>query len=465
MLLEHVKQPVIEWQAPVRRGRPPLIAVAVALAALVRALVVYGYRPGFWYPDSAEYLRQMRLGEPGQIRPYGYSWFIDLFPGPTLLTVAQHALSLTAAVVVYFLLRRYALPAWGAVLAVTPLLFDVRQVQSAHSVLSDSLFQSCVLVAICLLLWKRRPSMLLAAASGGLLGLSTLVRPVLLPVLVLIVAWMVVRRAGLRTMSVFVAVALAPVAAYGLWFHSVHGRYAMTNSDGLFLWSRTMSFADCTRMDADLKALCPTPEEVARHQGFGYLTDGKLAGDYLFDADAWLWTGLTPGFTEENNARARRFAVQAIIARPGAFALIALRDVALTLLLSDPVFAGPGGAPFEGEPGLPNPAKIEISYYAYPSTEIAAPVAKAITAYRQIALPGVVFAGLLAAAAYGCWKRRGGPAALPLVVATGLLVLPCAMAQGEYRYALTSVPLACMAVALGVASGQLRTDARQLAMD
>ena len=49
------------------------------------------------------------------------------------------------------------------------------------------------------------------------------------------------------------------------------------------------------------------------------------------------------------------------------------------------------------------------------------------------------------------WRRWGGPAALPWTVAAIGLVVPIALAQYLYRYAITAVPLACLAAGLAFA--------------
>ena len=55
-----------------------------------------------------------------------------------------------------------------------------------------------------------------------------------------------------------------PVAGYAGWYSRQHGAFEMTDSTGVFLYSRVMTFADCSRMPlpADLVSLCtPVPPD------------------------------------------------------------------------------------------------------------------------------------------------------------------------------------------------------------
>ena len=76
--------------------------------------------------------------------------------------------------------------------------------------------------------------------------------------------WLV-RRAGWRVLAATVAAAALPLAGYLAWFDHSYHRVAFSNSDGIYLWSRTMSFANCAviKPPAGEAALCP-PRAAAR---------------------------------------------------------------------------------------------------------------------------------------------------------------------------------------------------------
>lgn len=111
-----------------------------------------------------------------------------------------------------------------------------------------------------------------------------------------------------RTISAFVLAAALPVVAYGLWFLTATGHYALTETDGVFLWGRTAAFADCAKIkpSPDLVAMCP------------HRRPGERAAS---STQVWRYgspTGWSSRhtFTAETNDRARRFALQAIAAQP-----------------------------------------------------------------------------------------------------------------------------------------------------
>jgi hypothetical protein len=58
----------------------------------------------------------------------------------------------------------------------------------------------------------------------------------------------------------------------------------------------------------------------------------------------------------------------------------------------------------------------------------------------------VMLAGLAGVARN--WRRWGGPAALPWTLALIDLVIPVAAHEYDYRYAISAVPLACLAAGL-----------------
>src|SRR5213078_2391547 len=105
------------------------------------------------------------------------------------------------------------------------------------------------------------------------------------------------------------------------------------NSAGLFLWSRTMSFADCATVKppADLRALCPTAQPGALSQPVA--AKRPPPRNYLWNHDTWQWqppsNDLVPdvaAFTRANNSRAMSFAIRAITAQPLAYATIVTKS-------------------------------------------------------------------------------------------------------------------------------------------
>src|SRR5207249_2120870 len=77
------------------------------------------------------------------------------------------------------------------------------------------------------------------------------------------------------------------------------------------------------------------------------------------------------------------------------------------------------------------------------------PYAYFLQLYQQpVYFPGIVLALVLGAGLAGVIRtrgRRGHPAALPWAAAVVGIVAPVALHEYHYRYAITAIPLACLA--------------------
>jgi len=99
--------------------------------------------------------------------------------------------------------------------------------------------------------------------AAFLLGVSALLWPVglvlLAVLLVVLLGALLIRRAGVVTVVAALLAGAAPVAAYSAWFSQHEHQFSVTRSDGVHLWSRTMSFANCAviKPPAGERALCP----------------------------------------------------------------------------------------------------------------------------------------------------------------------------------------------------------------
>ena len=137
--------------------------------------------------------------------------------------------------------------------------------------------------------------------------------------LVVLLAALLIRRAGLVTVLAALLAGALPVAAYGAWFSTREHQFSLTRSDGVYLWSRTMLFANCAVIKpppADL-ALCPPPGR-----------DGLLVV-HLGRQPPLL---RLPGgrFSARTNHLALRFALRAIAAQPGDYAAAVGHDFSLS---------------------------------------------------------------------------------------------------------------------------------------
>ena len=146
-----------------------------------------GYRWQSWFNDSFSYVRAAVTLTPDTTRPSGYPvylWLLSPAHSYLLVTASQHLMGLLVAVMIYALARhRFAAPAWVAVLATLPVLYDGFEIQLEHLIMADTLFLFLAMAAVTVLLWSPRPSWRACLAAGLLLGLSSTVRPTGLPLL------------------------------------------------------------------------------------------------------------------------------------------------------------------------------------------------------------------------------------------------------------------------------------------
>ncbi|MEV5411442.1 hypothetical protein AB0K60_21715 [Thermopolyspora sp. NPDC052614] len=443
--------------------RHPHLTVAMGLAAVLRLVTMLGYRPAMWFNDSYEYVSVALHPRPHPIRPDGYGFWLLLlkpFHSFSLVVFTQHLMGLATAVLIYALLiRKFDLPGWAATLTVSPVLFDAYQIQLEHLVMSDTMFTLLVVGVVTLILWHRRLSTRMGVVVGLLLALTALTRTVGLPIMALVVVYLLVKRVGWRPIAAVVVATAVPVVAYMAWFNSAYGRFAMTNSDGLIMYMRTMAFADCNKIkpkEVQLIVLCTTQRK-------------DYSQWYLWDPSGPPHRYGTPKFDEDVNEWASKFATQAILAQPGDYLAVVARDFFRAFRWDRPVF--PDANTYNQyefrneEKPLPTWAlykgRADTDAVAYEqgraATQIVGPWANVMQGYQRVVhLPGLILGIILLIGLYGVavrWRKLGGPVMLPWLAAVGLILAPAATAEFDYRYLLPAVPLACLAAAITLRRG------------
>jgi hypothetical protein len=442
--------------------------IALVAAVAVRVLVMLAFRPVLWFGgDSASYLSTgLRLiPDPSRVGGYGFMlWVLRPLHSFVVVAAVQHAMGVAMGVLIYLLARRYRLPGWAATLATLPVFFDAYQLQLEQDVLPDIAFAFLVMLALYLLLRRpgeRRPAPVAGAALA--LGLAAILWPVglalLVVLLVVLVATVLTGRLGTRAGWAVVAAALAcgalPVLGYAAWFDAHEQQFSLTRSDGVFLWSRTMSFADCAVIEppAGERPLCPPPGPR------------KAASLYIWDGDSPLLSMPGGRFSARTNSLALNFALRAITAQPGGYVTAVAHDFWLSFYWNRPVhpdagivdryqFADattawvPAGM---GTPGGGTVARDQARYAGQPSPARAAgPFASWLVTYqawvylRGTMLGLVLVAGLVVMII----RRRAGGAGLAWAFAVTILLVPPLTADFDLRYLVPAVPAACLAAAL-----------------
>ncbi|HXZ75603.1 MAG TPA: hypothetical protein VEH31_32680, partial [Streptosporangiaceae bacterium] len=474
-------------QAP-RRWRPTLaplsglvrrhwlFSLALAAAVVPRLVVMLGYRPAMLFRlDTFDYLWGAVHLSPNVINPSGYSLFLWLllpFHSLVLIAALQHLLGLGVATMVYAVLRHYRLPAWGATLAAAPVLFDPEQIMIEHLIMADLLAMVLMVGSFAVLLFRDSPSLSRSATAGLMMGVATIIRPTVLPLVLLIPVYLLIRRVGWRRAGAALAAGALPVLGYMSWFAAVHGSFNMTNSNGLFLWSRTMSFADCSviKPPPDLQALCPNAQPGPLARADPALR--RLPKRYLWNHRIWAWQGTTSGFvpdtaafTQANNERALRFAILAVKAQPVAYGRTIAAEFLTPFAHTDGTLRFPVVPPSSTALAPYNLRYAIGTIKAYTGSDqgvsrylgyhfgvrvVHVPAVLMNVYQHLIYLPGPVFGLIVLTGLVGIIipSRRSWPAILLWASAVIIMVLPTAEHEYTYRYVLPAVPLVCMAAAL-----------------
>jgi hypothetical protein len=444
-----------------------LFIIVLTPAVLLRIDAELGYQWHAWFNDSFQYVQNTVQFQLDPTRVSGYSiWLKLLQPLHTyaVVTILQHLMALAVAVMIYALARhRFGAAAWLATLATVPVLYDGFEIQLEHLIMADVPFLFLVMLAVTLLLWDPVPSLRRCLMVGGLLGIAEIVRSVGLPLLAVFAVYMIIRRVSWRKVAATIVVCLIPVLGYAGWFYTEHGQFAMTNSTGVFLYSRVMTFADCTKMKVPVNELwlCDTVPPSQRPI-----------------AQAYIWTAETPldrigapsKFSPVPNQLAEDFAIRAIKAQPLGYAKAVFHDTWRVFAWKRVIF--PNAPTYDeyifGYRSLPIPAWDQADlgpYQSYaaayvhgnPLTKVVGPFANIIRGYqRYVWLPGTVYGVILLAGLGGmvlAWRRVGGEALLPWTISLALIVIPAATAEFDYRYVLVAVPFACLAAAMAFSPG------------
>jgi len=461
----------------------PFFCAATLLAIVPRVFAMLGFQSAVLFRlDTYDYLWGAVHVSPNPINPSGYSLFLWLLrPAHSLVLIVglQHLMGLGVAVMAYLILQRHGVADWLATVAALPVLFDPGQLMLEQLIMSDLLGLFLLMASLTVLLLRRMPSVWRSAAAGGLMALSALVRPTVLPLILLVPLFLLARRGWRQAVAALLA-GVVPLVAYGLWFSAVWGTFGLTNSDGLFLWSRTMTFAQCSIINPppSLQPLCPS----AQPGRLGLAPLGKRPAPtwYLWDHDAWMWRDSRPtfapdegAFTAHNNQLARSFGIRAIEAQPLGY-LSSVAHGVLTALRGRYPLRFPGKQPVRHLTGSDYTYALAVvkaytgstqglgPYLSWRyATRMKAPFGYIVDEYQKVIyLPGALFVAILVVGLAGLLipKRRSSVAVLLWVSAIVLIVVPVAEHEFDPRYLIPAVPLSCMAAALAFRDRRKDTD-------
>jgi hypothetical protein len=355
------------------------------------------------------------------------------------------------------------------------LLFDSLVLTIEHHILVETLYTALLCGAVGVLLW-RRPTVRVAMVSGALLAAAWFVKPLALPLVVVLVGYLMLRRTGWRTWTAFLLTFAVGYLGVMIW---VDGRASPYGANNIAFYSRVAGFAHCDtlRLTEQERTLCPTPDILGHRP------------------DWYAWVSQSPGYpyrqSRSGDPILRDFAIAVVTQQPGDYFRAVGREVEAHFV--DGVDLGPEFDCLNGRYSMPADVRVEGGGDCHP--QMAAPyftsarvdpkflpgptpLTNALASYSRVAhtprlaVSGVFVLVLVALLFRGRWRRRQimngsrvemagrrgsealvGDALMLAVVSLAIIVLPVIVGMYEPRYALPALPF--LALAAGFAARSL----------
>jgi hypothetical protein len=184
----------------------------------------------------------------------------------TTVTTIQHLCGLAMAVLIYVLLLRRGANRYLAALAMAPVLLDGYQLQAEQVIMPDVIFETVLVIAFTVFLWKETATWVTVIATGLILGVAVTIREVGLIAIVPALLYLIVakREPWVDIFGKCVAIIVAfivPIFLYCGAAYEINGRFWLSakGSDA----GRMAKAVDCQtiKLPAAVRPMCPTPAE------------------------------------------------------------------------------------------------------------------------------------------------------------------------------------------------------------
>lgn len=287
-----------------------LFAAFLVAAVGLRVVVLIAYWPGLeLFTDSYDYLSLAHTVTPGTWHPAGYPLFLvplSLTGQIGVVVVAQHLMGIAMGFLVYGLALRLGARRTLAALAALPVLLDAYELSLEQFILAETLTSLLLLGGLFVLFSRETVGARRGAIVALLLVAATLTRTSILPVLILVGLYLLVRRRW-RAVVAYCAVAAAALGGYGGWYAAVHGSFGFDDWTGIYLYGRVAPFATCHyKLTPKEARVCPAQPVAQRTKNGEFYSD---------DRGSPLWApGL--GSRHQRNLLGERFAIAVIEHQP-----------------------------------------------------------------------------------------------------------------------------------------------------
>jgi hypothetical protein len=297
-----------------------LFAAFLAVAVGVRIVVLIAYWPGLeLFTDSYDYLALAHSFMPGTWHPAGYPVFLALLSVTgqlAVVVVVQHLMGIAMGLLIYRLVLRLGARRWLAALAALPVLLDSYQLSLEQFITAETLTSLLLLGGLVVLFSRETISARRAATVGLLLAAATLTRTSILPALIVVGLYLLLRRRP-RALLAYCAVVAVALGSYGGWYAANHGHFGFDDWTGIYLYGRVAPFATCDYALPPSEArLCPAQPVSQRTKNGEFYSD---------NGPSPLWApGL--GTRDQRNLLGERFAIAVIEHQPVDYLSAVLAD-------------------------------------------------------------------------------------------------------------------------------------------
>jgi hypothetical protein len=236
-------------------------AIVAAVAAATNFLYFALASSDYFFPDSFTYLEPAR----NLIRGLGFTAANGTIqtlrtPGYPLLLVAfglhivpvivfHHLLNVVLAVAIYLLVMRRLGDRFVAIAAAILFAIDTPTLHYANKILTETLFTALLFVVFVLVVYARKLPL-----AGVLTGALVLIRPVAIAYFVVVALCLALRRVPLRTIAVYVALALLLPVGWGLRNLHHTGVFTISSIGGINLLTYRAAGALAIEDDGDFAA-------------------------------------------------------------------------------------------------------------------------------------------------------------------------------------------------------------------
>ena len=176
-----------------------LFAVFLVAAVALRIVVLIAYWPALeLFTDTSDYLALAHPVHPGVWHPAGYPLFLvplSLTGQLGVVVVVQHLMGIAMGFLVYGLVLRLGVRRSLAALAALPVLLDGYELSLEQFILTETLTSLLLLGGLAVLFWREPVGARRGAIVGLLLAAATLTRTSILPVLVVVGLYLLLRLA------------------------------------------------------------------------------------------------------------------------------------------------------------------------------------------------------------------------------------------------------------------------------